>query len=148
MTCQWLHFQWLICIWLYLSFCQVHKALQRIRERKLVNFIPWGPASIQVRCTAREYKKQANILAISWCVICDVKCDTMTWLHFIDHISFYVYFSLMFLSHVRPSMHACDLWYLGRLHYLRKVLMLKVQTKWVVSCLPITQAWPSYLAGR
>ena len=28
---------------------QVHKALQRIRERKLVNFIPWGPASIQVK---------------------------------------------------------------------------------------------------
>ena len=31
---------------------QVHKALQRIRERKLANFIPWGPASIQVcHCT-------------------------------------------------------------------------------------------------
>ncbi|KAL4204110.1 hypothetical protein AMTRI_Chr01g130580 [Amborella trichopoda] len=27
---------------------QVHKSLQRIRERKLVNFIEWGPASIQV----------------------------------------------------------------------------------------------------
>jgi len=27
---------------------QVHKSLQRIRERKLCNFIPWGPASIQV----------------------------------------------------------------------------------------------------
>ena len=27
----------------------VHKSLQRIREKKLVNFIPWGPASIQVR---------------------------------------------------------------------------------------------------
>ncbi|KAH8343217.1 tubulin gamma-2 chain-like [Drosophila kikkawai] len=27
---------------------QVDKSLQRIRERKLVNFIPWGPASIQV----------------------------------------------------------------------------------------------------
>ena len=26
----------------------VHKALQRIREKRLVNFIPWGPASIQV----------------------------------------------------------------------------------------------------
>ena len=25
---------------------QVHKSLQRIRERKLANFIPWGPASI------------------------------------------------------------------------------------------------------
>ena len=28
---------------------QVHKSLQRIRERKLANFITWGPASIQVR---------------------------------------------------------------------------------------------------
>jgi hypothetical protein len=27
---------------------QVHKSLQRIRERKLTKFIPWGPASIQV----------------------------------------------------------------------------------------------------
>jgi len=27
---------------------QVHKSLQRIREKKLANFIPWGPASIQV----------------------------------------------------------------------------------------------------
>ena len=28
---------------------QVHKSLQRIRERKMAKFIPWGPASIQVR---------------------------------------------------------------------------------------------------
>jgi tubulin gamma len=28
---------------------QVHKSLQRIRERNLVNFITWGPASMQVR---------------------------------------------------------------------------------------------------
>lgn len=28
---------------------QVHKSLQRIRERKQANFIEWGPASIQVR---------------------------------------------------------------------------------------------------
>ena len=27
---------------------QVHKSLQRIRERNLVNFITWGPASLQV----------------------------------------------------------------------------------------------------
>jgi len=27
---------------------KVHKSLQRIRERKLAEFIPWGPASIQV----------------------------------------------------------------------------------------------------
>lgn len=27
---------------------QIHKALQKIRDRQLVNFIPWGPASIQV----------------------------------------------------------------------------------------------------
>ena len=37
------------------SLCvQVHKSLQRIRERKLAQFIPWGPASIQVRvCRGR-----------------------------------------------------------------------------------------------
>jgi len=33
---------------------QVHKALQRIRERKLVNFIPWGPASIQVALSRKS----------------------------------------------------------------------------------------------
>jgi tubulin gamma len=27
---------------------QVHRSLQRIRERKLAKFISWGPASIQV----------------------------------------------------------------------------------------------------
>lgn len=27
---------------------QVHKSLQRIRDHKMANFIPWGPASIQV----------------------------------------------------------------------------------------------------
>lgn len=27
---------------------QVHKSLQRIRQKKLANFIPWGPAGIQV----------------------------------------------------------------------------------------------------
>jgi tubulin gamma len=27
---------------------QIHKALQRIRERNSLNFIPWGPASVQV----------------------------------------------------------------------------------------------------
>jgi tubulin gamma len=34
----------------------VHKSLLRIRERQLANFIPWGPASIQVALT----KKMAN----------------------------------------------------------------------------------------
>lgn len=33
---------------------QVHKALQRIRERKLVNFITWGPASIQVALSRKS----------------------------------------------------------------------------------------------
>lgn len=34
-----------ILVW---NWGQVHKSLQRIRERKLANFIEWGPASIQV----------------------------------------------------------------------------------------------------
>lgn len=33
---------------------QVHKSLQRIRERKLANFIDWGPASIQVALSRKS----------------------------------------------------------------------------------------------
>jgi tubulin gamma len=33
---------------------QVHKALQRIRERKLASFIPWGPSSIQVALSKKS----------------------------------------------------------------------------------------------
>jgi len=33
---------------------QVHKALQRIRERHLAEFIPWGPASIQVALSRKS----------------------------------------------------------------------------------------------
>jgi tubulin gamma len=33
---------------------QVHKSLQRIRERKLANFIEWGPASIQVALSRKS----------------------------------------------------------------------------------------------
>ncbi|CAB4289472.1 unnamed protein product [Prunus armeniaca] len=32
----------------------VHESLQRIRERKLVNFIEWGPASIQVALSRKS----------------------------------------------------------------------------------------------
>jgi tubulin gamma len=32
----------------------VHKSLLRIRERQLANFIPWGPASIQVALTKKK----------------------------------------------------------------------------------------------
>ncbi|CAB4319887.1 unnamed protein product [Prunus armeniaca] len=41
----------LLCLFL----CnQVHESLQRIRERKLVNFIEWGPASIQVALSRKS----------------------------------------------------------------------------------------------
>ena len=40
---------------------QVHKSLQRIRERKLANFIEWGPASIQVALSRKSpYVKTAH----------------------------------------------------------------------------------------
>lgn len=37
----------------------IHRALQRIRERELMRFIPWGPASIQV-ATARPSPAQTS----------------------------------------------------------------------------------------
>ena len=39
---------------------QVHQSLLRIRERQLANFIPWGPASIQVALTRRSPYVQTN----------------------------------------------------------------------------------------
>ena len=40
---------------------QVHRSLQRIRERKLANFITWGPASIQVALSRKSpYLKTAH----------------------------------------------------------------------------------------
>lgn len=42
---------WINC---FISFSQVHKSLQRIRERKLAQFIPWGPASIQVALSRKS----------------------------------------------------------------------------------------------
>ena len=37
-----------------INIFQVHKSLQRIRERKLAQFIPWGPASIQVALSRKS----------------------------------------------------------------------------------------------
>jgi tubulin gamma len=40
---------------------QVHKSLQRIRERKMTKFIPWGPASIQVALSKQSpYVETSN----------------------------------------------------------------------------------------
>eukprot|EP01080_Neovahlkampfia_damariscottae_P006042 gene6042-10043_t len=40
---------------------EIHKSLYRIREKKLVNFIPWGPASIQVALSKKSpYLKSSN----------------------------------------------------------------------------------------
>ena len=47
----------------YGSGFQVHKSLQRIRERKLANFIPWGPASIQVRPSMVPQSSEVSALA-------------------------------------------------------------------------------------
>ena len=52
----------------------VHKSLQRIRERKLANFIEWGPASIQVgagalsilQCSAWEVAHLGPWQAAAW----------------------------------------------------------------------------------
>lgn len=39
----------------------MHKSLQRIRERRLATFIPWGPASIQVALSRKSpYVKTAH----------------------------------------------------------------------------------------
>merc|ERR1712007_355865 len=48
---------------------QVHKSLQRIRERKLAKFIKWGPASIQVALSRQsphvQYPHKVNGLMMA-----------------------------------------------------------------------------------
>lgn len=39
---------------------QVHKSLQRIREKKLAQFIPWGPANLQVALSRSSPYVQSN----------------------------------------------------------------------------------------
>ncbi|CAL6309885.1 unnamed protein product [Bathycoccus prasinos] len=43
---------------------QVHKSLQRIREKRLINFIDWGPANIQVYCIFTYLRTMNNILLL------------------------------------------------------------------------------------
>jgi hypothetical protein len=50
---------------------QVHKSLQRIRERKLANFIDWGPASIQVP----PHHTHTHILLS--CLVADVETSVL-----------------------------------------------------------------------
>ena len=47
---------------------QVHKSLQRIRERKLAQFIPWGPASIQVLCKMCPQAHESMLHAACVCM--------------------------------------------------------------------------------
>jgi hypothetical protein len=50
----------------------VHKALQRIRERKLVDFIPWGPASIQVALSRKSpYVETAHKVTCTQMIVCN-----------------------------------------------------------------------------
>src|SRR6267154_4317515 len=42
------------CVATFLVVQQVHQSLLRIRERQLANFIPWGPAAIQVALTRKS----------------------------------------------------------------------------------------------
>lgn len=42
----------------------IHRALQRIRERQLLRFIPWGPASIQV-VTAQPHRHHLQSAAVT-----------------------------------------------------------------------------------
>eukprot|EP00618_Florenciella_parvula_P006894 CAMPEP_0119491762 /NCGR_PEP_ID=MMETSP1344-20130328/16525_1 /TAXON_ID=236787 /ORGANISM="Florenciella parvula, Strain CCMP2471" /LENGTH=483 /DNA_ID=CAMNT_0007527033 /DNA_START=135 /DNA_END=1586 /DNA_ORIENTATION=+ len=52
---------------------QVHKALQRIRERRLVNFIPWGPAGIQV-ALSRKSPHVETAHKVSGCMLANHTC--------------------------------------------------------------------------
>lgn len=62
---------------------EVHKALQRIRERRLVSFIPWGPAAFNVALSRKspyvEHKhKVSGLLLANHTCIAQLFSKTMT----------------------------------------------------------------------
>jgi tubulin gamma len=52
---------------------QIHKALQRMRERQTIRFIPWGPASIQV-ALARKSPFVSNTNKVSGFMLANHTC--------------------------------------------------------------------------
>ena len=64
---------------------QVHKALQRIREKKIANFIPWGPGSIQIALTKKspyiETPHKVNGMMLA----------NHTSIHLVSYIYIYIY---------------------------------------------------------
>lgn len=52
---------------------QVHKSLQRIRERSLVNFITWGPASMQARLRSPLCVCMGAMVSV--CLLCSLACN-------------------------------------------------------------------------
>ena len=60
---------------------QVHKSLQRIRERKLANFIEWGPASIQVSLTCKPSAllQAVKFAALPWAMPVTIAFQCCAW---------------------------------------------------------------------
>lgn len=97
---------------------QVHKALQRIRERKLVSFIPWGPASIQVSARRRSFVvKDRRLRSLATCCILHshpFQCLILAVL-VLQAALFYClilallvsFLSVAFLSTIAPCSHCC-----------------------------------------
>lgn len=59
---------------------QIHKSLQRVREKKLANFIDWGPASIQVALSKKSPyvetpHKVSGLMLANNTSICYVHCS-------------------------------------------------------------------------
>ena len=64
---------------------QVHKSLQRIRERKLAKFIRWGPASIQVALSKQSpYLQQAHKAGLESVHLFLIHLDYVLLLKFLD----------------------------------------------------------------
>ena len=113
---------------------QVHKSLQRIRERKLAQFIPWGPASIQVYTYIHLtlYLCAANCGASNpnpWKYFC---AKSLLVFPNVNNI-----FSLC--MHI-PVTQRCIMLSNPRWHCLESLSRINVSTVSVVSCLPITPA--------
>lgn len=83
---------------------QVHKSLQRIRERKLANFIPWSPASIQVALSRKSpyIQTQHRVSGLMLANHTNISCVRLPLL-FLFISLFYKFFVCLMCTHIFPK---------------------------------------------
>ena len=103
---------------------QIHKSLQRIRERKLANFIPWGPASIQVALSKKSPYIETSHKVSGLMLANHTSIYTVFLLHFIRRGNFIGFGSFLIesISNMKNSEKETHFWIITRKRHCLRII--------------------------